>query len=108
MSTAAISASASDWKVAHDNSRAVSFSVHLHRQSLVLPWHTFLFAEGTDSAVRAVFHSHTVLIEGSALSALLTDLAEQRVTSVSQPSRTAKFQQSTGPLITAISITEAE
>jgi hypothetical protein len=102
------SASVCDWKVAPQDTRSASLSVHLRRRSFVFPWHTFLFADGTDDEVRAVFHSHFVRIEGSGLSALVSHLAEQRVASLTEPDRTAKFRQSVGPLITAISVTEAE
>jgi len=102
------SASLSDWEVAQEGTRVSSLSVHLHRRSFVFPWHTFRVAEGTDTEVRVSFHSHSIRIEGSGLSALLSCLAEQRVTSLTEPNRTAKFRQSAGPLITAISVTEAK
>ena len=102
------STSVCDWNVASEETRVSSLSVHLRRRSFVFPWHAFLFAEGTDAEVQVSFHSHSVRVEGSGLSALVSDLSAQRVTSLIEPDRTAKFRQSVGPLITAVSVTEAE
>jgi hypothetical protein len=55
-----------------------------------------------------MFHSHCIRIEGSGLSALVSDLAEQRVIGLTEPDRTAKFRGAVGPLITAIAVTDAK
>lgn len=101
-------ASACDWEVAPGEARSSSLRVHLRQRSFIFPWHTFLFAEGTDTEVRAMFHSHCIRIEGSGLSALVSDLAEQRVIGLTEPDRTAKFRGAVGPLITAIAVTDAK
>jgi hypothetical protein len=80
----------------------------LRRQTFVFPWHTFRFAKSTDDHVTANFYSHEITITGSGLSALVSDLAEQHVVSITEPDRTAKFRPSTGPLITGVSVAEVD
>lgn len=65
------SVSESGWEVIEKGSRATSLLVQLRQRSHVLPWGLFLFAEGTDTEVRALFHTHTVLIQGAGLMTLL-------------------------------------
>jgi hypothetical protein len=103
-------ASASDsdsaWQISPKEGRAVSLRVHLLQRSFVLPWSLFLFAEGTDAEVRAVFHTHVVLVQGAGLTALLSDFADQVVTELVEPDRTAKFSKRSGPHLTALSLTQ--
>ncbi len=100
------SVSESGWQVVEKGRRATSLLVQLRQQTYVLPWSLFLFAEGTDTEVRALFHTHVVLMQGAGLTALLVDLATQAVHELMEPDRTAKFSKSTGPQITAVSVTE--
>ena len=93
------------WAVS-EGGRAISLTVHLRHQSLVLPWSLFLFAEGTDASLRAVFHTHVVQVQGAGLSSLLFDLAAQVVSELVEPHRTAKFGKSEGPYVAGISVSE--
>jgi hypothetical protein len=103
MATASDSETA--WKVAA-NGRARSLVVELRQKSYVLPWSLFLYAEGTDAEVRAVFHTHVVVVQGAGLTSLLSDFAGQVVSELTEPERTAKFTQSQGPHVTAVSVGE--
>jgi hypothetical protein len=94
------------WRLVADNGRAAGLLVRLRQRSYVLPWSLFLFAEGTDAQVRAIFHTHVVTLEGAGLSSLLSDLAGQRVTELLEPDRAAKFSRATGPCLTSLSIAE--
>ena len=94
------------WETEKEQRPVRSLLVHLRQRSYVLPWSLFLFAEGTDSTVRAVFHTHVVEMEGSGLSSLLSDLAEGAIQQVVEPDRTARFGSATGPQITAVSVIE--
>jgi hypothetical protein len=80
--------------------------VHLRQRSYVLPWSLFLFAEGTDAEVRATFHTHIVLVQGTGLTSLLSDLAAQVISELSEPDRTAKFSKTEGPQLTTLSVSE--
>ncbi len=94
------------WETQRERRSVRFLQVHLRQRSYVLPWSLFLFAEGADNAVRAVFHTHVVEIEGSGLSSLLSDLAEGSIQQVVEPDRTARFSSATGPQITAVSVIE--
>lgn len=102
---ATASAGEQGWLVA-EHGRTTGLLVRLRQRSYVLPWSLFLFAEGTEAQVRAVFHTHVITLEGAGLSSLLSDLAAQRVTELLEPDRAAKFSRGTGPCLTALSIAE--
>ena len=102
---ATASACEQGWLIA-ENGRATGLLVRLRQRSYVLPWALFLFAEGTDAQVRAVFHTHILTLEGAGLSSLLSDLAGQRVTELLEPDRAAKFSRGPGPCLTSLSIVE--
>ena len=63
------------------------------KRTYVLPWHQFLYAEGGDDDVRAVFAMHEVTVRGTGLRALLADLAAQSVTVIREPMRAERFQR---------------
>jgi hypothetical protein len=87
-----------------------SFGLHviLLKREYILPWVQFLYAEGTEDSVRAVFSTHDVEVQGRALTALLADLASQRVSVLRQPSRADTFKSSSGPQITAVEVRRVE
>jgi hypothetical protein len=95
-----------DWQVTENGRRAMSLVVHLRQRSYVFPWGLFLFAEGDDAVVRAVFHTHVVRVEGNGLTSLLQDLAEQSVCELVEPDRAAKFRKDEGSQVTAVSVSE--
>jgi hypothetical protein len=102
MATASVSKSG--WQLAQ-NGRA-TLIVRLRQRSYVLPWSLFLFGEGTDAEVRATFHTHIVLVQGAGFTSLLSDLAAQVISELSEPDRIAKFSKTEGPLLIALSVSE--
>jgi hypothetical protein len=102
---ATVSDSKTAWRRA-ENGRANALLVHLRQRSYVLPWNLFLYADGTDAEVRATFHTHVVLVQGAGLTSLLSDVAAQTVSELTEPERTAKFTQTPGPHLTAVSVSE--
>jgi hypothetical protein len=96
----------SNWTISeHDHVPA--FIVHLHEHSYVLPWHQFLFAEGSAETIRASFTTHEVLIQGHGLQPLITDLALQRVNTLREPHRTDRFGSAPGPQIKVVEVFKA-
>ena len=98
------SGSEGGWEVAER--RPPALLVRLRQRSVVLPWALFLFAEGTDAELRAVFHTHVLTVQGAGLEFLLAELGEQRVTAIVEPDRTAKFTEGAGRRITALVLAE--
>lgn len=80
-----------NWKVSLDD-RAIALEIALLRRTWFLPWHQFLYAEGGDEEVYAVFTMHEVIVKGAGLTALLADLAAQNVTMIREPTRADRFE----------------
>ena len=81
------------WSVSLDD-RVAALEIALLKRTYVLPWNQFVYAEGGDDEVRAVFATHEVIIRGAGLTALLADLAAQNVTVIQEPTRADRFQSS--------------
>ena len=88
--------------------KAFALQVILLKQEYVLPWVQFLYAEGAEDSIRAVFSTHDVLVQGNGLTALLADFASQRVSVLRQPSRSDVFTSTAGPHITAVDVRRVE
>jgi len=67
--------------------RPCGLEIVLPKRTYVMPWSQFLYAEGGDDEIRLVFATHDVLVAGSGLSSMLTDLAEQRIGRLNEPTR---------------------
>ena len=65
----------------------------------MFPWSQFLYAEGGDDEIRAVFTTHDLIVRGAALTGLLADLAGQRIARLQEPARTDRFEESSGPVV---------
>ena len=50
---------------------APTLEVVLAKQTLILSWNQFVYAEGSDDEVRIAFASHDVIVRGAGLSMLL-------------------------------------
>ncbi len=88
--------------------RVPGLEVVLLKQVIVLPWNQFLYAEGGDDEVRAVFTTHDVIAKGSGLAPLLSDLAAQQVTRLKEPTRVDRFGSLPGARITQLLVRKAE
>jgi hypothetical protein len=71
--------------------RQLTLEVVLLGKTYLLPWTQFLYAEGADDEVRLVFAPHDVVARGSGLSALLADVAAERLVGIDEPSRATRF-----------------
>jgi hypothetical protein len=96
-----------NWSVNLDD-RVTALEVVLPKQTYVLPWHQFLYAEGGDDEVRAVFAMHEVIVKGTGLTALLADLAAQTVTLIQEPMRADRFQSSGERFIREVRVQKLE
>lgn len=71
------------WQVNERGAHALE--VVLRKATYVLPWSQFLYAEGGEDEVRLVFATHDVMVKGSGLGALLTDVATHRLAALTAP-----------------------
>jgi hypothetical protein len=78
------------WRNGREHSQ-LTLEVVLLDKTYLLPWTQFLYAEGGDDEVRLVFATHDVIAKGSGLSALLADVAAQRLVGMDEPRRATSF-----------------
>ena len=95
------------WRVGREASQN-SLELVLIGKTYVLPWAQFLYAEGSDDEVRLVFATHDVLVRGSGLQVLLTDVAAHRLVGLNEPLRAERFTVRTGMSIRELVVTKAE
>ena len=86
------------WTINSDE-RPAALEVSLLKRVVVLPWTQFLYAEGGDDEIRAVFTTHDLIVRGTALTGLLADLAGQRIARLQEPARTDRFDEPSGPVV---------
>ena len=67
--------------------RPSGLEIVLLKRTYVLPWSQFLYAEGGDDEIRMAFATHEVVVTGIGLGSMLTDLAEQRIGRLNEPTR---------------------
>ena len=79
--------------------RQTGLEIVLLKRTYVFPWSQFLYAEGGDDEIRAVFSTHDLIVRGTELTALLADLAGQRIARLQEPARTDRFEESSGPVV---------
>jgi hypothetical protein len=71
--------------------RPSGLEIALLKRTYVLPWNQFLYAEGGEDEIRLVFATHDVVIAGSGLGSMLSDLAEQRIGRLNEPTRAERM-----------------
>jgi hypothetical protein len=80
----------------------------LLKRTFVLPWHQFLYAEGGNEEIRLALATHDVILTGTQLGSLLSDLCAQRVSQLRDSGRWDQFRPGSGPHITCISVEKVE
>src|SRR3990172_7863129 len=85
-----------------------NLEIVLLRQTFVLPWSQFLFAEGGNEEIRLAFSTHDVVVTGSRLDKLLEDLSARRLSRLQVPGRAERFSSITGPQIASVSVQKVE
>jgi hypothetical protein len=85
-----------------------NLEVVLLKQTFVLPWSQFLFAEGGNEEIRLAFSTHDVVVTGSRLSLLLEDLSARRLSRLQEPGRADRFSSTVGLQIASISVQKVD
>lgn len=83
----------SPWTVSAE-SMAPALEVVLTRQTVILSWNQFVYAEGGDDEIRIAFASHDVIVKGSGLAPLLRAITGHRVVSIREFARSGRFANS--------------
>jgi hypothetical protein len=83
----------SPWTISAD-SMTPTLEVVMVKQTLVLAWNQFVYAEGSDDEVRIAFASHDVIVRGAGLSPLLRAIPGHHVASIRDIARNQRFSVS--------------
>ena len=102
-----VSAVNAPWVVSADDPVA-TLEIVLQKQTVVLSWHQFVYAEGDSEQVRMAFASHDVVVKGAGLDALLPVLASHRVVSLRESLRSERFSGQAGRFIHEIVVRRIE
>jgi hypothetical protein len=88
--------------------RPLALQVILLKQTYVLPWSQFLYAEGGNDEVRLTFTTHDVQVKGSNLNALLAAISAHGLVLIQESVRPDRFSVGTGPFIREIAVKRIE
>ena len=65
------------------------------KETVILAWSQFVFAEGGDDEIRIAFASHDIVVRGSGLSTLLQAITTQEARTIRQAVRHEAFRAPT-------------
>ena len=85
-----------------------ALEIALLRQTVILSWNQFVFAEGGDDEVRIAFASHDVVVKGAGLGPLLREIAAHRVARIQESGRSEHFPGQVGRFIREIAVRKME
>jgi hypothetical protein len=85
-----------------------TLEIVLQRQTVVLSWSQFVYAEGDSENVRIAFASHDVGIKGAGLDPLLSAIAAHRVVSLRESVRSERFSAQAVRFISEIVLRRVE
>ncbi len=79
-----------------------ALEIVLFKQTLILSWNQFVYADGGSDELRIAFASHDVVVKGAGLDPLLAAIASHRVASIQQSVRSDRFPAQAGRFIREI------
>ena len=83
-------ADSSPWIITPD-AMAATLEVVLPKQTLILSWNQFVYAQGGDDEIRIAFATHDVIVRGVGLSPLLRAITGHHVVSIREFARPERF-----------------
>jgi hypothetical protein len=87
---------------------AATLEIVLQKQTVVLSWHQFIYAEGDGKHVRIAFASHDIVINGAGLDPLVSAIAAHGVVSIRESARSEHFSAQSGRFISEIVVRRVE
>lgn len=100
-------ADSSPWIITADV-MAPALEVILPRQTLILSWNQFVYAQGGDDEIRIAFATHDVIVTGVGLSPLLRAITGHHVVSIRELARSERFSAPAERFIREIEIRSVE
>jgi hypothetical protein len=81
-----------------------ALEIVLRRQTVIISWNQFVYAEGGDDEVRIAFASHDVAVKGAGLDPLLRAIAANRVVLIRESDRAERFSDAAERFISEIAV----
>ena len=97
----------SPWTITTE-SPVSALEVVLPKQTLILAWNQFVYAEGSDDEVRIAFASHDLIVRGAGLLPLLRAIPGHHVASIRDVGRGERFSSREARFIREIQIRKVE
>jgi hypothetical protein len=85
-----------------------ALEIVLRRQTVIISWNQFVYAEGGDDEVRIAFASHDVVLRGAGLAPLLRAIAANRVALIRESERWERFPDPAERFIREIAVRRIE
>ncbi len=84
------SAGKAPWVIS-SSEQPLALEIVLLKETLILSWNQFVYAEGGSDEARIAFASHDVVVKGTGLGPLLAAIASHRVASIHESERSNRF-----------------
>jgi hypothetical protein len=84
------SAGKAPWVIG-SSEQPLALEIVLLKQTLILSWNQFVYAEGGNDKLRIAFASHDVVVKGTGLDPLLAAIASHQVASIRESVRSDRF-----------------
>ncbi len=85
-----------------------ALEISLLRETVILSWNQFVYAEGSNDEMRIAFASHDVVVRGTGLDPLLRAIADNRVALIRETVRSESFPSLAGAFIREIVVRKIE
>ena len=107
MNTASIDKSKAPWVISTAD-QPPTLEIVLVRQTVIISWNQFVYAEGGPDEVRIAFASHDVAVKGVGLDPLLRAIAAHRVSLIRESERSERFSGPARRFIREIAVRKIE
>ncbi len=107
MNTASVDKINAPW-VINAADQPPALEIVLRRQTVIISWNQFVYAEGDADEVRIAFGSHDVVVKGAALGPLLRAIAANRVSLIRESERSERFSDPAERFILEIAVRRIE
>jgi hypothetical protein len=101
VNTASVDKSKAPWVISAAD-QPPALEIVLRRQTVIISWNQFVYAEGGDDEVRIAFASHDVVVKGAGLDPLLRAIAANRVALIRESDRSERFPDPAGRFVREI------
>jgi hypothetical protein len=107
MNVASVDKNKAPWIISTAD-QPLALEVVLLRQTVIISWNQFVYAEGGDDEVRIAFASHDVVVKGAGLDPLLRAIAANRVVLIRESDRAERFSDPAEWFIREIAVRRIE